>query len=396
MIPGITLATWTARIPAVKAQLNLSNGALSVGLLAVGVGAILAMQVAGRLIERHGSANVMLPSAVLLAVATIGPGYAGDLVELALTLLMFGCGTGLLDVAMNTQAVEVERAYGQPIMVSFHAMYSVGGLGGALYGSLLAAAGISPGQTFLGIGIPLAVLAVLVRRWLLREDPSCIPDHTQDLDRTERQGRWARRVIFLGILGFFCMLDEGSAADWSSVYLRDSLHSSAGLAPFAYATFSITMAIGRLVGDSVVMRIGRVAIVRFGAGFAAAGLGMGLLVGTPVAGIIGFGALGAGLSCIIPQLFTTAGNLDAQRSGRIVAQMSTLSYIGQLAGPVIIGPIADITSLQTALFLPVILAGLVAVSAAAVRPDAKRPSLSLGDDGPAIVRRSPSANTFGS
>lgn len=368
MLPGVSLATWTARIPAVKARLNLGNGTLSLGLLAVGIGAILSMQLIGRLVDRHGSATVMLPSAVLVAIAMIGPGFAGNLEVLVATLLVVGAGYGLLDVAMNAQAVEVERAYGRPIMASFHAVYSIGGLVGAVYGSLLAHAGVGAGPTFLAAGLPMAAAVILVSRWLLPPAAAAAPSRARELRRSEKGGRWPVHILLLGMLGMSCFLDEGAAADWSSVYLRDALHASAGLAPLAYGMFSITMALGRLIGDRLVVRIGPAAVVRCGAAFAALGLGLGLLAGTPAAGIAGFGALGAGLSCIVPQLFTTAGNWDPSRAGRSVAQVATLSYLGLLVGPVIIGPIADVTSLPAALSVPVILAALVALSARAVRP----------------------------
>jgi len=368
MLPGVTLATWTARIPAVKARLALSDGALSLGLLAVGIGAVLSMQFVGRLVDRHGSSTVMLPSAVLLAIAMAGPGFAGNLQILVVTLLAVGACYGLLDVAMNAQAVEVERAYGRPIMASFHAGYSIGGLVGAVYGSLLARAGVGAGPTFLAIGLPMAAAVILVSRWLLPPASAVAPGQAGDLGRSQGGGRWPAHVLLLGVLGMFCFLDEGAAADWSSVYLRDALHASAGLAPLAYGMFSITMALGRLIGDRLVARIGPVALVRCGAGLAALGLAVGLLVSTPVAGIAGFGALGAGLSCIVPQLFTAAGNWDPSRSGRSLAQVTMLSYLGLLAGPVAIGPVAGVTGLPTALSLPVILAVLVALSAPAVRP----------------------------
>jgi MFS family permease len=373
LLPGVTLATWTARIPAIKVRLDLNDGTLSIGLLAVGVGAILSMQVVGRFIDRHGSAAAMVPCGALLAIAMIGPGFAGNLAELVLALLVVGVGYGLLDVAMNAQAVQVERAYRRPIMASFHAMYSIGGLAGALYGSLLARAGVGPGPTFLAIGLPMAVVVLLAGCWLLPPDSAAVAGKARDLDRPGTTARWAGHVFFLGVLGMFCMLDEGSAADWSSVYLHDSLHASAALAPLAYGMFSVAMAFGRMIGDRLVARIGRVTVVRCGAALAAAGLGTGLLVGTPVAGIVGFGLLGAGLSCIIPQLFTTAGNWDPRRSGRLVAQVSSLSYLGLLVGPVVIGPVANVTGLPIALAVPVFLAFLVALSANAVRPQADGP-----------------------
>jgi len=253
-------------------------------------------------------------------------------------------------------------------MASFHAVYSIGGLVGAVYGSLLAHAGVGAGPTFLGIGMPMAAAVILVSRWLLPPASTVAPVGGREPGRGEKGQRWPAHVLFLGVLGMFCFLDEGAAADWSSVYLRDSLHASAGLAPLAYGMFSIMMALGRLIGDRLAARIGRVALIRCGAGLAALGLGAGLLISTPGAGIAAFGVLGAGLSCIVPQLFTAAGNWDPARSGRSLAQVSTLSYLGVLAGPVAIGPIAEVTGLPMALSLPAILAVLVALSAPAVRP----------------------------
>jgi MFS family permease len=367
MLAGVVLATWSARIPAVKAGLGLSDGALSLGLLAVGAGALVSMQAVGPIIDRYGSAAAMVPSGGLLGVGIIGPGLADGPAELIGALFFIGACYGWLDVAMNAHAVQVERAYRRPIMASFHAVYSLGGLAGALYGSVLARAGVSPAVTFAAIGVPMAVLVVVAGRWLLPPEARPQPAGAREAGR---QRRWAGPVLLLGMLGLFCFLDEGSAADWSSVYLHDSLHSSAALAPLAYGTFSITMALGRLAGDRIVARFGRVRVVRYGAGLAAAGLGAGLLASMPVAGIAGFGVLGAGLSCIVPQLFTAAGNLDPRRAGHLVAQVSSLSYLGILIGPVAIGAIATVVGLPLALGLPVLLALVVALSAGAVRPRA--------------------------
>lgn len=368
LLPGLALATWSARIPAIKAGLGLSDGMLSVGLLAIGVGALVSMQAVGHVIDRRGSAAAMVPSAGLLGAGLVGPGLSRDPAELIGALFFLGACLGWLDVAMNSHAVQVERAYGRPIMASFHAMFSIGGLAGALYGSVLARAGVSPTVTFVAIGVPLAALVVAAARWLL---PGASPQPAPPASTAGKGGQprhWTGPVLLLGVLGLFCFLDEGSASDWSSVYLHDSLHSSAALAPLAYATFSITMAIGRLAGDRIVARLGRVNVVRYGAAIAAAGLLASLIASTPVAGIVGFGALGAGLSCIVPQIFTAAGNLDPQRAGRQVARVSSLSYLGVLLGPVVIGAIATVVGLPVALGLPVLLALMVALSARAVRP----------------------------
>lgn len=374
MLPGITVATWTARLPAIKAQANLSNGTLSVGLLSIGVGALVSMQFVGRAIDRYGSAAVMRPAAALVALTLIGPGFATNIGELVLMLLTFGASCAMLDISMNAQAVQVERAYRRPIMASFHAVFSIGGVAGALYGGLFAYAGVSPGTTFVVTGIPMAIASTVISRWLLPPAPRPAVSEIRESEHTATATRWTGPLLVLGILGLCCMLDESIADDWGSVYLRDSLHAPASIAPFAFGAFCAAMTGTRLCGDRIVARIGPVAIVRWGAGLAAAGLAAGLSIANPVAAIAGFGALGAGLSCIIPQIFTTAGNWDPQRSGSVVARVTSVSYVGGLAGPVIIGPIADATSLRAALYLPAALAAVVAMLATAVRPRRTQPS----------------------
>jgi MFS family permease len=178
-------------------------------------------------------------------------------------------------------------------------------------------------------------------------------------------------VLFLGVLVFCCMVGEGAAADWSSVYLRDNLGSSTGVAAAAYAAFSIMMVLGRLVGDRLAAHLGPVMLVRGCGTVAAAGLGIALLVAHPLAGIIGFGCLGAGLSCVAPQIFTNAGDRDPSRAGQGIARVASVGYLGFLTGPLLIGVAAGAVGLPWALTIPAVLAFCVAVTATALRP---RPS----------------------
>jgi MFS family permease len=394
MLPGITVATWTARLPAVKAQAHLSNGELSVGLLAIGIGSLASMRFVGPAIDRYGSAAVMRPAGALVALTIIGSGWVTNIGELALSLMMYGVSCAMLDISMNAQAVQVERAYRRPIMASFHAVYSIGGVAGAIYGGVLAYAGASPGITFTLIGVPMAIASIPIGRWLLPPGPSPAVSETGKRRRGVTAPRWTRIILVLGLLGLCCMLDESIADDWGSVYLRDSLHTAASIAPFAFGAFCAAMTVSRLCGDRIVARIGPVATVRWGAGFAAAGLAAGLSVPNPVAAIAGFGALGGGLSCVVPQIFTTAGNWDPRHSGILVARVTSLSYLGGLAGPVIIGPLADATSLRAALYLPAALATIVAVLATAVRPrrtvhpspDKRGDVVFQGEGRPGVVR----------
>jgi MFS family permease len=367
-ILGMAEGMWVARIPAVKHALHLSDGLLGVALLAAPAGLVLVVLLAGRLVDAFGSSRLTRLSGVAVALLPIGLGLAVNMATLMLALLAFGIAAGLLDVAMNAQAGEVERRLGRPLMSSFHACYSFGGLAGALLGGLFAWAGIGPLPMFLAAGPPLAILAAVTGRWLLpgRAEPP-VPAPSAGPAAAPGQSRMARRLLVLGLLAFCCMVGEGAAGSWSAVYLRDNLGTSAGFAAIGFAAFSITMAFGRLFGDRLAARFGPAALLRGCGLLAAAGLAAGLIIASPVAGVAGFAVFGAGLSCTVPQLFSAAGNADPGRRGAGIARVAGLGYLGVLTGPVLIGGCASLVGLPRALGIPVLLLLLVAASAGALR-----------------------------
>jgi predicted MFS family arabinose efflux permease len=370
---GMALGTWTARIPAIKHGLGLSDGQLSVGLLAFAAGAITGMQAVGRAVDRYGSTRIMIPASLAEGAVLILPAFAPNLVTLAGSLVVFGIVHGALNIAMNANAVEVERAWQRPLMSSFHAAYSIGGFLGAAIGGLFAQANLTPRTTFLAVAVAVAALAAWAARWAISPDlvrPSGA-EATDSPQQTPGTSARLQGVLFLGILAFCCLVGEGAAADWSSVYLRDSLGSTAGFAAAAYAAFSIMMTAGRLVGDRLTARFGPVNVVRSCGVLAAVGLGTALVISHPIAGVLGFGCLGAGLSCIAPQVFSAAGNRNPARAGQALARVASLGYAGFLTGPVLIGAAAALFGLPWALSIPVLLALFVAVTAYALRP---RPS----------------------
>jgi MFS family permease len=413
---GVADGVWLARIPAFKHGLNLSDGVLGVALLAAPAGTVLAAVAAGRLVDRFGSARPITLAGAAVALLPIALGLAGSLAALMVALFAFGAVAGLLDVAMNAQAVRVERAYRRPLISSFHACYSLGGLSGALLGGLFASAGVGPAPTFAAVGGPLAMLAVIASRGLLR-GPECRGASDANAadrapagqsgagqsgagqsgasqggasqggasqgavdrsaagpgaaDRTvapaEARGAGAR-IIILGLLALCCLLGEGAAGSWSAVYLHDNLGTSAGFAALGYAAFSVMMAVGRLFGDRLVTRFGPARLVSACGLVAAVGLAAGLISGQPAGVLIGFAVFGAGLSCTFPQLLSAAGNTATPRSGRGIARVAGTGYLGLLAGPVVIGGCASLVGLRLAFGLPVILMLVVALGGAAARP----------------------------
>jgi MFS family permease len=360
---GIILGAWTSRIPSVKQGLHLTDGQLSLGLLGFAAGAITGMQLIGRLVDRYGGARIMIPMAIVDAAALVSPAFAPNLGTLIAALFVFGAAHGTVNIAMNGNAVEVERAWQKPIMSSFHAVYSIGGFLGAAIGGLCAQADLGARTTFMVVAITIAVMAILASRWAYTE-------------RVAAAGAPAEKgplpgVYFLALLAFCCLVGEGAAADWSTVYVRDTLHSGAGFAAAAYAAFSIMMTVGRLVGDRLAARLGTVTLVRASGVLAAVSLGVALLVNDPVAGVVGFGFFGAGLSCIAPLVFSAAGSRNPQRAGQAIARVASLGWIGFLIGPIVIGGAAELVGLSWALTIPVALALFVGLAAAALRADGR-------------------------
>ena len=362
LLYGTILGTWTARIPAIKQGLGLGDGQLSVGLLAFAAGAIAGMQAAGPLVDRLRSGRVMVPAAVADGLLLVLPAHAFDLASLAACLFVFGAAHGTLNVAMNVNAVEVERAWGRPIMSSCHAVYSVGGFLGAGIGGAFAAASAGPGLTFACVAAAAIAAAIWAAAWALPAEPAPRPAGGRS-----GGGAAARGVLFLGVLVFCCLVGEGAAADWSAVYLRDSLGSTAGFAAAAYAAFSVAMMGGRLVGDRLAAGVGPVRLVRGCGVLAAAGLAAALLAGRPAAGVAGFACLGAGLSCIAPQVFSAAGRRDPSRAGQAIGRVAGLGFLGFVVGPIVIGGTAQLLGLPRALLIPAVLALFVAAAAPALR-----------------------------
>src|SRR5919198_1262350 len=281
-VHGVVIATWVPRIPAIKERLGLTEGSLGVALLGLAVGALLAMQLVGPLLGRFGSRPVTRVAALANAALLVAPALAWNLPSLLLALWLFGISIGLLDTAMNAHGVVVERLRGRPIMAGLHGLWSVGGLVGSVAAGFAARAGWDPLPHFALAAAVLGVLAVAGTRGLL-------PATADRLAARER----GRAVLLLGLVGFCSFVGEGTAADWSALYLRQ-LGASAGAAAAGFAAFSLAMATCRLLGDRLTARAGPVRMVRAGGLVAAGGLGLGVGPPPPALGPGGVGPPGGG------------------------------------------------------------------------------------------------------
>lgn len=346
---GLLFGSWVPRIPDISADLALTPGQLGVALLAPAAGSLLSMPLAGAAASRYGSARAIRVSLVMFAVVPFLVGLAPNLLLLWLALFGWGLGFGALDVSMNAQGVTVERARGRPTLSSMHAAFSFGGLLGAVLGSVAAATATSVAAQLAVTGGVLLLIVVPLTGWLL-------PDPAVGLSRGRLFARPSGRLLILGASAFAALVCEGAAADWSAVYLRADLGSSPGLAGAGFVAFSVTMTIGRLFGDRLTDRWGRSRTLGILATVGCLGMAAGLLVGTPAAAVAGFGVLGLGLSCVVPVLLGAAGD-GPGASGPSIAAVSTCGYIGFLAGPAMIGGLAELSSLPAALWmLPVLTA----------------------------------------
>lgn len=398
-----------ARIPAVKDDVGATAGGLGLALLGVALGSLATMPLAGRLCERLGSRRVVVVGVLLTALSLPGPGLATSTLTLGLVLAAYGAASGLVDVAMNVQAVAIVRRAGRPIMPWFHAAYSLGGLAGAVLGAVAAGAGLPPIANFTVAAAVLALAAPAVRRHLVPDrvtptgaapapaapaaaDPilttvdagavtapaspptdaapaapvAMASAHTS-LGGTHRGARrrrpWA--LAGLGAIAACAALGEGAMADWSGLFLRDERGAGAGAAALGYAAFAVAMTVGRLGGEAAIRRLGAAAALRAGASAATVGIVVAVVVSSPLAGMAGFGLVGLGLSCAFPLALTTAGESGDGAGGSEIAKVSVVGYLGFLLGPPLIGFVADHAGLRggvLAVAFPAL--GLVALAGA--------------------------------
>jgi MFS family permease len=344
-------------IPAITDRTGDSKSTLGMLILLMSGAGILGMRIAGPLADRFGSRTLVGAASITASLAVLGPGLAIGPVTLAIALACFGFGNGALDVSMNTQAVQVERAYGRPIMGAFHALFSGGGFVGSLIGAATLRAGWDMRLTLaLAATASLAVIATVVPR-LLRDtrSESQVPESsvtttTHPAARTDR----SRKVLVLAAIAFAMLLAEGVANDWSTLQMREHLGAAEATAALAFSAFSIMMTAGRFAADRLSGAFGRVAVVRYGNALAALGIGLIMVSGWVPLTLLGWAMAGLGLAGGIPQIFTAAGNLGSDKAATDMSRVFSLGYFGLLAGPAVIGWLTALVPLTTAMAVPLI------------------------------------------
>lgn len=378
LIVGFLMATWLVNIPLIQERTDVSHGVLGGLILVFGVGSFVSMQIAGKLIDKYGSRFATMLGIIIMVLGVSLPAFATNWLTLGIALFIFGLGNGAADVAMNHQAVLVERAYGRPIMSTFHAFFSLGGAVGAGLGAATQALHVPVPTAFIGAAILAAILAVVAGPKLLpataeaktsTEVNNDVVNLASGTKAKKSDPRVRRRVIALAILAFLLMLSEGAASDWSALEAVEHQLQSPASASLAYGTFAVAMTLGRFCADRISHALGPVKVLRYGTALGAVGMAAVILAPNYPVTLMGWALFGIGLSGAVPQIFTAAGNITEEGSGVNLSRVVGAGYIGMLAGPAVIGWLGGHIGLTWAFALPLIFCLIGIVLATQVAPN---------------------------
>ena len=362
---GFIFATWGVHVPTVKAHYGLDEAQLGIALLAAGAGAMFGLTSAGRWIGRHGPRRIAALSgcvyALLLAGLIAMPGYFALMGLLA----AFGLVTSVFDVAINTEAAQLEMQSGTPLMSGMHGMFSLGGMAGAASGSAVLAAGMGAQTHLLLVTVAMVLLVAVSSTRML---PKVATGNAAGADHSFRLPRGPLAV--LGVLAALGLIAEGAIYDWSVLYMQQELGSPQKQAALAYAAFSAAMAAARFGGDAMRARFTPIALLRGSGVLAAASMTLVLLTDLPWLALVGFAGVGVGFANVVPILFGASARVPGVEPASGIASVSAVAYLGFMAGPAVIGLLARASSLTAALYVVVIFAAALAASARFTRSEA--------------------------
>ena len=365
VINGATVGAFYARVPDFKKQLDISNSALGVALLCIAVGVLIGLGFSGRQSAKRGSAPVTYYATYALGLSLLLVGPVLNYAALCFTFIVFGACLSTQDVAMNSHAIVLEHEADKRYMSTFHAMFSLGALGGGVIGGWFSQNDIPLMKHVAFIAMLTYLSNFAVRNWFLSAD--------LDKHAVEGKKKIKRPKLFfiVGLLGLCGTIGEGSAGDWGAILSRDTFNATPFVSTLPFICFSATMVIGRLFGDRLASKYGPMKLIVGGGLIAGVGLGSGLLLGGIGGVIFGWLTMGIGLSTVIPMLFSQAGELAKNKfAGQFaasegVAMVSGIAYFGFLVGPPTLGFLGDAIGLRWAMLVP---AGLALIMALGSRP----------------------------
>lgn len=337
---GLSFATWASRIPNIKVDLQLSDGELGTILFALPVGQLTMMFFSGKLVTRYGSHRI-LPFAILMyAFSLTNIGLAQNAWQLALGLICFGVFGNLTNISINTQGVYIEGLFKRTIMSFFHGMWSLAGFTGALVGLGMLMLNITTYWHFVIVAFVVLALVAINFKYLIK---------AKETDRSEKKKIFRKpdkSLILLGIIGFCTMASEGIMFDWSGVYFKDIVKAPGPLIVVGYTSFMIMMASGRFVGGRLIDKFGRKTVLQISGIMISSGLYMAVIFPFIVPCTIAFMLVGLGVSTVIPTLYSIAGKHPTIPTGEALTAVSSVSFLGFLMGPPVIGHISELFGLQ--------------------------------------------------
>jgi MFS family permease len=369
-VHGAVTGSFATRVPWVREHAHLGAGELGFALAFTAFGASCAMPLAGRISHRFGSRTALRGLLAMWTLSLVLPSLAPNMLTLCLAMFVYGASAGMADVAMNALGVEIEQRLEKSIMSGLHGMWSAGALIGSAGGTLAAHLGADARVHFALAALILTTLGLLFCTWVLDVQPA------EDEEPPPRFALPPKSALLIGAVGFCAVFAEGASLDWSAVYLRDQLDTSAGLAAACTTGFMLTMAVARLVGDAVVNRFGAVRTVRAGGVCAVLGGLLIVVAGDPAVAMGGFALLGLGIAVVVPLCFAAAGHSGPNPS-QAIAGVATITYTSGLIAPSLIGGVAQASSLVVSFMLVTVLAcGLGAFAGVLRTGERNRPKIS--------------------
>ena len=337
---GLCFATWASRIPNIKAALGLSDGQLGTILFALPVGQLTMMYFSGKLVTRFGSHRILPFSILMYAFSLTNLGLAQNAWQLGLGLYVFGVFGNLTNISVNTQGVYTEGLFKRTIMSSFHGMWSLAGFTGALVGLGMLALDLGTYSHFLIVAFIAFLLIAFNFKFLIKAKESIRAEKKKGFRKPDKT------LVLLGVIGFCCMASEGIMFDWSGVFFKDIVKVPGALVVLGYTSFMIMMASGRFFGDALINKIGRKRMMQFSGVMISTGFFTAVIFPYLIPSTLAFMLIGLGVSTVVPTLYSIAGKHPTIPTGEALTAVSSVSFLGFLMGPPVIGYIAELSSLR--------------------------------------------------
>ncbi|WP_291286457.1 MFS transporter [Flavobacterium sp.] len=339
---GLSFATWASRIPDIKTALHLTEGDLGSILFALPMGQLLIMPFSGKMVTKFGSHRILIFSLIMYVLCLANLGLATTALQLSLGLFLFGLFGNLANIAVNTQGVYTEELFRKTIMSSFHGMWSFAGFTGALVGLGMLALKLSPLHHFMIVaGVVLLMISFNFKFLIKAKEKIKVKGEKKKLFVKPDTA-----LIWLGVIGFCSMASEGVMFDWSGVYFKDVVKAPGPLVILGYTSFMIMMASGRFLGDGLINKFGRERVMQISGVMISAGLFTAVFLPYLIPCTIAFMAVGLGVATIVPTVYSMAGKNPTVPPGEALTIVSSVSFLGFLMGPPVIGHIAETFGLQ--------------------------------------------------